>query len=306
MGKAAAIIVSTLTLAVHAIWVRPYASVHAWKATARAALLVLAAACAAVVAWTRALDLRILSGKRAAASLTVGSYCTAVLFCVVITVLVGGVTLTMFRGLRAEQASMRMSSLFALRVTGNTMTDAQDVAQNAPRIVIGGDTSLAEPIADLTFAVQPVRRPQGVSSRRRKKPTRPALLDDDLSAAALMLADPTATSADVAGACESVMAALSRQSSAEAYAASATILPGLSVHLEAIVGMGDVSTASGALVSLCGAMAALSDHADAATLSRLVDSGVPGLLVKLLRQSASFSVPPALCRMPSGCLETWR
>ena len=185
------------------------------------------------------------------------------------------------------------------------MTEARVISQNAPRIVIGGETSLAEPIGDITFAVQPVRRPQS-DSRRRKKPKRHALLDDDLSAAASMLADPAATSADVAGACEGVMAALSRQTSSEAYAASATILPGLSVHLEAIVGMGDVSTASGALVSLCGAMAALSDHADAATLSRLVDSGVPGLLVKLLRQSASFSVPPALCRMPSGCLETWR
>ena len=105
VGKAAAILVSTLTLAVHAIWVRPYASVHAWKATARAALLVLAAACAAVVAWARALDLRLLSGPRAAASLTVGSYCTAVLFCVVITVLVGGVALTMLRGLRDEKAT---------------------------------------------------------------------------------------------------------------------------------------------------------------------------------------------------------
>ena len=308
VGKAAAIIVSTLTLAVHAICVRPYASVHAWKARVRAALLVLAAACAAVVAWARALDLRLLSGQRAAASLTVGSYCTAVLFCFVLAVLVGGVALTMLRGLRVEKAtgtgSPRMRSMLASPVhvrarhtTGNTMTEAMDVAQNAPHIVIGGDTSLAEPIVDITFAVQPVRRPQHVSSRRRKKLKRPALLDDDLSAAAVMLADPTATSADVAGACEGVMAALSRQPSAEAHAASATILPGLSVHLEAIVGKEDVSTSSSALVSVCDAMAALSDHADAALLSQLVDSGVPDLLVKLLRQSApcgwTTSVPPS-------------
>ena len=109
------------------------------------------------------------------------------------------------------------------------MTEARVISQNAPRIVIGGETSLAEPIGDITFAVQPVRRPQS-DSRRRKKPKRHALLDDDLSAAASMLADPAATSADVAGACEGVMAALSRQTSSEAYAASATILPGLSVH----------------------------------------------------------------------------
>lgn len=106
LGKAASIILMTLALAVHNLWARPFAVADSWKTGVRAAILVLAAACAAHVAWAGALDIRLLRGSQAAASLTVGSYFVAVLFCAVIALLVGSVGRAMMRGVRAEVLSV--------------------------------------------------------------------------------------------------------------------------------------------------------------------------------------------------------
>ena len=70
----------------------------------RAALLVLAAASAAVVAWAGALDLRILTGASAARTLTAGSYILAVLFGIAIALLVNAVAVAMMRGAKLRHA----------------------------------------------------------------------------------------------------------------------------------------------------------------------------------------------------------
>jgi len=65
IGKCAAVCTATLALAAHTLLVRPFAPAHAWKGPVYAALLVLAAACAAVNAWAGALDLGLLGGPGA-------------------------------------------------------------------------------------------------------------------------------------------------------------------------------------------------------------------------------------------------
>ena len=296
VGKAVAIIVPSLALAVHALWVRPFAAAHAWKSGVRAALLVLAAACAAAVAWAGALDLRLLSGPRAVASLTAGSYVIAVLFCIVIAVLVGGVAHSMLQGVRAEAAAMRMR-LLALPVRAPPKRRPQrgadaplepavgaysEVAQGLSRAGCAPPRALPDAASDSAFAAHPARRPGSGATRRRRRgqPPQSVLRDSGLTAVASLLSDASASNADVVVACDAAIASLGRVPVGEVQAASAALLPGLSTRLATALRMGDSADSSEA-VSLCGAMAALSDHADAATLSRLVEAGVPGQLAGL-------------------------
>ena len=318
VGKAVAIIVPSLALAVHALWVRPFAAAHAWKSGVRAALLVLAAACAAAVAWAGALDLRITSGPRAVSSLTAGSYIIALLFCVVIAVLVGGVALSLLRGIWAEEAALRLRiQALPLRAPArrrpqsvlHSPAESAFVAPAARNVLsdytIGDEIKIdvqahtANGVPDASRLMHPVRRPRGVKGTSRRKRKQQSSRDYGVAAVASLLSD--ASDAGLAGACDAAMASLSSLSTEEAQAASAALLPGLSARLAASLRQDDVLAAS-AVASLCGAMATLSDHADATMLSRLLEDGVPDLLVTLLRQCverhgrgrAASSVEPAL------------
>jgi len=96
------------------------------------------------------------------------------------------------------------------------------------------------------------------------------------------LADVAASDADLVAACDSIAPSLGRLSADEARSASAALLPGLTVRLDAAL-RGSSAAASAAVEASCRAMAALSDHADAAALARLTKSGAPEQLASLLR-----------------------
>lgn len=333
VGKASVIVASTLTLAVHVIWVHPFAPAHAWKGPVRAALLVLAAAAAAIVAWAGALDLRIVEGTRATNALTAGAYALVALFCIVVAVLVGGVASAMLRGLREENAKIRatalaLSSHSGRRHVGRGARDAlqlEDQTGSPPHsITVGGQSDVAVgaatdnslsavsesvnaatpgPMADVAFAVLPVRRIGdgiegfGASGRRRQRQNRRTCFlakDSVLAAAAAALLQPRAipTDAEVCDACDGIVSSLSRLSAADASNASAAFLPGLSARLDAALRDGGGSPDSGAVIaSVCRAMAALSDHADATLLSRLGATDAPKQIAAVLRRWMEVSPP---------------
>lgn len=99
-------VVPTLLLAAHTVFARPFAPEFSWKGPVRAALLLLAAACAAVQGWARAIDVGLSSGGAAAVGLTAAAYAIIVIFCLTVGVLVVSVGLAMPRGARAEQAAI--------------------------------------------------------------------------------------------------------------------------------------------------------------------------------------------------------
>ena len=204
VGKAAAIVASTLALALHSLWARPFSPEQTWKNGVRAALLVLAAASAAVVAWASALDLRLFKGAAATESLTAGSYALVVLFCIVIAVLVGGLALAMLQGVRAENARALAAqqagepsigsvpaagSNEAAEVEEPALTQSAQPSALAPQSALVGldaeshdntaamDAAAAaassNPMSVFAFAVHPVRRPYDggkvASGRRRQR-----------------------------------------------------------------------------------------------------------------------------------------
>lgn len=310
IGKAAAIIASTLALAVHALWARPFASAQAWKGPVRAALLVLAAAAAAVVAWAGALDLRIIVGARAAGTLTAGAYVLVVIFVVAVAALVGGVGTAMLRGVREENARMRLAqATSASPVVPSSDAGAvgeSPVALQDPQFRIDVGTAPASTVAAATvaapgsasdaqvaFSVHVVRRggggrknlKGGVSgSRRRRKQAVRFGGDPSLSAAAKIIqADAGVGDAGVIGACEGVVEALGRLPAKEVGRTSAALLPRLSARLDAALGDDDEGGAK-TLAAICQAMAALSDHADAAALLLLSGSGLSQQLAALLQR----------------------
>lgn len=322
VGKAAVIVASTLALAVHALWARPFAPAQAWKGTVRAALLVLAAASAAVVAWAGALDLRIVSGTGASRTLTAGSYVLVVLFAAAITLLVAGVATAMLRGAResagtrrmqesatlcvnipplsnAEQVPDSVRSAFAVCATapdGSATTRLSSAAETAAAIVDSSGSTNAD------FASVPVRRRKPSVKRRqrgesRRWPNIPPLLEPSVASTSAILADMAASDADVVAACDGIASSLQGLSAAEARGTSALLLPGLSARFEAALS-GGAAFDSTAVEALCRAMAALSDHADAALISRLAKGSALAHLAALLRQCVSSSLdqhtPPVL------------
>ena len=312
LGKAATILTSTLALALHTMWVRPFTPVQAWKGPVRAALLVLAAASAAVVAWAGALDLRVLNGPRASMALIAGSYALAVLFCITIAVMVASVAAAMLRGVREEQAHIRAMELLPQRERrvgprskDDTAGSVDTASVQMPQSIGGGDDT-GQPMAAVeaasaagldsadaaAFAMNPiaVRRPHTLRRRRQPKLT---TRDAAFVAAAATLLNAAASAADVVAACEGITSSLGRLNAAEARAASAVLLPGLSARLEAALG-GGAAADSATVVALCQAMAALSDHADAGTLSELTRSGAVEQLLCLLRQCVRFVSPRSL------------
>ena len=309
VGKAAVIVMSTLALAVHVLWARPFAPAHAWKGPVRAALLVLAATAAAVVAWAGALDLRILSGLGAARTLTAGAYVLVVLFCVAVAALVTGVGAAMLRGVREESA--RISAQRAVETqeafpSRRRLVSLQDalVERAAPPSVDAAEAQLVSPSAgagdsavppdpagDAAFKVRPLsvrRQPRGLGRSgnwRRRQPS--ALRDPGLAAAAAALLQPNAVTSDTAvrAACAGIVETLGRLPPEEARRASAELLPGFSARLEAALRGGKEREADAETVSsVCRAVAALSDHADAATLARLGRSGLSQELAAFLER----------------------
>lgn len=109
-GKAAVSIAATLGVALHVLVARPFAPQHAWKGPVRAAILVLAAACAVVNGWARALDLGVVRSTGATQALHVGAYVLLALYISVLALLLGGISRALLRGLRAEQVAMREAS----------------------------------------------------------------------------------------------------------------------------------------------------------------------------------------------------
>lgn len=324
VGKATAIVTSTLTLALHAVWARPFAPAQAWKGPVRAALLVLAAACAAVVAWAGALDLGLAKGAQATSALTAGAYVLVALFAVVLAALISGVAAAMLRGVREENERIRATAraLAALQIARSaraavTVRDASSPgglppAGVAPQSIVidcrqgleaapvesttttAASSTVPGHMADVAFAVNPIRRGgRGVSGRRRLREERRAALlagHPSLAAAASALMQPGATvsGADVHAACEGVVKSLGRLSADEACRASEVLLPGLSAYLDAAMCSakeGGDADSTRTLAAVCQAMAALSDHADALTLARLGRSGAPQRLVELLRRA---------------------
>lgn len=89
----------------------------------------------------------------------------------------------------------------------------------------------------------------------------------------------------ISTACESLIASLSSLTADEKVRASAALLPGLAARLDDLLrGEADGrSSTSTAVTSVCHALAALSDHADAPALSRLGRNGVASQLGALLR-----------------------
>lgn len=197
--------VATLALAVHVLLVRPFAPAQAWKGPVRAALLTLAAASAAVVAWAGALDLRILTGTGAARALTAGSYTLAVLFGLTLAVLIGSVATAMLKGAKAEEEEARIraaGSPHRRRVGPRNDATAASASHRAIAVVTAGDgaaqpdrpaaavaaappaaaaaaSDLHDAMRDIAFAVRPtsVRRQQtggrgGGSSRRLQRLSR--------------------------------------------------------------------------------------------------------------------------------------
>ena len=293
-----------LTLAAHSLLVHPYAIVHAWKAGVRAALLILAAASAAVVAWAGAIDLRLLGGSSASNTLTAGSYTVAVLLFTAIAVLVFSVGMAMLRGVREENAQIMAMKALPARATRvrHTRVDDPGIASNALsslRVVSdvehgrGNSSAPLDPVANAAFAVHAVRRPHGGGGpgsssglKRRRRQKRPVFSDPALAAAAVALPDAASSGADITAACEGIVSSLRHVAEEESTAASAALLPGLTARLDAALcgaGAADV----GAITAICQAMAALSDHAEATTLSRLGRSGIAVQLVTLLRMSVS-------------------
>lgn len=327
VGKAAAIVFSTLALAAHALWARPFVPAQAWKGPVRAALLVLAAASAAIVAWAGALDLRILSGPGASRTLTAGSYTLVVLCVTVMTLLIAGVSAAMFRG--AKRAADTVPTRESVAIGGgltNSPTDDERVTvspPSAPDIVFQPeqkiDASLAQLPAQMntatvsvaasdnpvcsnpTFNAVTVRRRQPSVKRRQREESRsrpephPTLTPAAASAAAT-LADAVASDVDVVVACDGVVALLRTMSAAEARAASAALLLSLSARLEAALS-GGAALDSAMVEAVCRAMSALSDHADSKTMLRLAQAGLGVHIAALLRQCLSFSTeraPPVL------------
>ena len=316
LGKAAAIITSTLALAVHTMWVRPFAPAQAWKGPVRATMLVLAAASAAVVAWAGALDLRLVNSPGASKALTAGSYALAVLFCVVIAVRVASVAAAMLRGVREEQARIRaMETLPQRRRRGELRSDGDGAGSSGtvlvqePQSIDGGQgQSMAAAAAgsasaagldstdNSAFAMNPLAVRHPFALRRRRQP-KPALRDDSLATAAATLSNATASDADVVAACDGITSLLGRLTAAEARAASAALLPGLSARLTGALS-GGAGAYSVTVEAVCRAMAALSDHTYAATLSAMAGSRAVEQLVSLLRKSmpgtSASHVPPSL------------
>lgn len=102
-GKAAAVGGCALALALHVLWVRPFAPSQAWKGPVRAALLVLTAACACAEAWAAAVDAG-LSAPSASASAAC-AYAVLVLFGLALALLLAGVIRATLRGGDAGDAS---------------------------------------------------------------------------------------------------------------------------------------------------------------------------------------------------------
>lgn len=313
VGKAAVIIVSTLAVALHTLWVRPFIPAHAWKAPVRAALLMLAAASAAVIAWAGALDLRLIEGTLAVTVLTAGAYVLVVLFAVVIAALVFGVAGAMSRSIRDGNLRMRVTvhSLVApqaKRVTRSLGLHNDldlEAAMPPPSIAFAGRPDAggitpSDPMVDFAFAVHPVRCNAGTdgSQRRRRQDGRVAAVFagyPGMKAAAAALMQPPRvnyTPAQICAACEEVVTSLDRLSVAEAGLASAALLPGLSARLNAALSENDDRVDAEIVASVCRAMAALSDHTDEITLSRLGRGELPLQLVRLLRLAMLPSVQP--------------
>lgn len=305
VGKATVVIVSTLSLAAHALWARPFAPAHAWKGPVRAALLVLAAASAAIIAWAGALDLRIQSGPEAHKALTAGSYALAVLFGCAIALLIASVTAAMMRGVQEKggsrlplKESRGRATVIEVAATavdlGPLPNDNSVLGTPAPRpdLALATVAASADPVNNVGFAVVPIRQRQGSCRQRRREsrrhPSHPPLRDPALTDAASTLADAAASEADVVRASEAVASTLERLSVTEARAASSALLPSLSARLETALSSG-AACDSAVVEAVCQAMAALSDHADASTLSRLIQDGAPAQIAALLRRCVDAS-----------------
>ena len=320
LAKAAVIITSMLALTVHTLWVRPFTPLQAWKGPVRAALLVLAAASAAVVAWAGALDLRIISGTAALKALTAGSYALAVLFCAVIAVLVASVAAAMLRGVREEQARIhateslpqhrrrvepRIDKDLAGSVGMALVHVPESIACGEGRYVSAAAAASASAAGldstdDSAYSMNPLAVRRRMVSRKKLQP-KLSKQDASLAFAAVVLLDAASSDADVVAVCDNIASSLGRLTSAKARAASATLLPGLAARITAALSSGAVAD-SAMVVAVCRAMSALSDHADAATLSGMAESGAVEQLMSLLRQcvpgqspgSSPASAPPAL------------
>lgn len=255
----------------------------------RAALLVLAAVSACVIAWAGALDLRLLSGARSSAALTAGSYVMVLLFAVALVVLVGGVARAMLRGARAESARVLTPlEIDALQQPAIVLapSDAGDkVAASVTPLPTPSGPPAADPEASVSFAVNPVRSAsKRTAGRRGRSRPRPPSLDPSLADAAAALSNDSVSSSGLISACEDVVASLRRLPSDSARAAaSAALLPGLVGRLQGMLRDG-VAAETPSVAACCHAMAALSDYADAATLSLLATGDAPAQLVELLRQ----------------------
>lgn len=319
VGKAVTIVLATLVLALHILWSRPFAQEHAWKGPVRAALLVLAAASAAVVAWAGALDLRIIGGARAVAALTAGAYFLVVLFSITIVTLVVGVATAMMKGARDE--SVRIHDAEAARALAEMHSECPSISEPASpsndqvmcsiaveatnlgsthdasvvKVASAAAAATASAADDqVSFTTQSARRlgrRGGHGSSRRRQ--RPALFSGNpglTAAAASLRAGATASDTDVRDACESILSSLASLSADEASRASSALLPGLSGWLKTIVSYDSVGEGTGvALVAVCRAMAALSDHADADTMAQLRKSELPRQLVALLQRGGRSS-----------------
>jgi len=126
----------TLAMAVYTLVVRPFAPAHAWKGPVYAALLVLAAACAAVNAWAGALDLGVVGGPDARAALTAGAYTVIVLTACVLVALVGGIGKAMLQGVRDEEAATGIRLVLAQSsisdTTSSTVSRSHDDGRHVP------------------------------------------------------------------------------------------------------------------------------------------------------------------------------
>ena len=239
-------------------------------------------------------------GPGLAASVRVGGDIVFALCMLTLCVLLGGFGWHAFKSAEAEQAAIdhveraAAAARFEAPTQPRVDTVDADVRVPGPSVAVtvsqhilseGFDNPLLMAPRQVTTAQ---RGSKGSRSRQRQRgERRAALKDPGLAAASASLSDLTTSAADLTATCSGVLESLSRLTADDAQAASAALLPGLSARLE--VALREGTTDSGVLAATCGAMAALSDHADAATHARLVKAGVPEQLVLVLRQEG----PPA-------------
>lgn len=316
LGKAAAIIASTLALATYIVWKRPFAPAHTWKGPVRVTLLILAAASAAVVAWAAALDLRLISGLGAYRTLTAGAYTLTVLFGISLVVLVASVAAVMLRGVKDEDVRIPTKESPSPAVERpyvdthaspgpKILLPQHDVRVDDSTVHVRPAETVAAAAPDSNGNLEYALRPQAVrrlpSRHKGRRQQKPSHRDAGLLAAASTLADAIANKENIVDTCKDIATWLHLLSADEVRVASAALMPGLTARLEADL-RGGVSFDSTVIEALFQAMAALSDHADKATLSRLSRSEAPRQLTMLLRHSALVldvqhahaPLPPAL------------